>query len=220
MSLERVARRARVSTSTVSRVLNNTGPVKSSTRARVLKAIAAFKYSPNLHARSLAGGESRSIGVRAAVDKQYFPDQLTVVPHDGETVTVADEPLTWHAVDTTNYNVNLYHFAYALNKPTSNVLFWAVTRVEVPQEMRNVRLAIGSNAASIWWLNGEEVIGIYGDRQTVIDDGVSKRLTLTKGLNTIRVAVINAGGATDFCARFLDADDAPVRGIRVRLGPE
>ena len=211
---------ARVSTSTVSRVLNNTGPVKSSTRARVLKAIAAFKYSPNLHARSLAGGESRSIGVRAAVDKQYFPDQLTVVPHDGETVTVADEPLTWHAVDTTNYNVNLYHFAYALNKPTSNVLFWAVTRVEVPQEMRNVRLAIGSNAASIWWLNGEEVIGIYGDRQTVIDDGVSKRLTLTKGLNTIRVAVINAGGATDFCARFLDADDAPVRGIRVRLGPE
>jgi hypothetical protein len=86
--------------------------------------------------------------------------------------------------------------------------------------MRNVRLAIGSNAASIWWLNGEEVIGIYGDRQTVIDDGVSKRLTLTKGLNTLRVAVINAGGATDFCARFLDADDAPVRGIRVRLGPE
>jgi hypothetical protein len=110
--------------------------------------------------------------------------------------------------------------ALAIVVPTSNVLFCAVTRVEVPQEMRNVRLAIGSNAASIWWLNGEEVIGIYGDRQTVIDEGVSKRLTLTKGLNTIRVAVINAGGATDFCARFLDADDAPVRGIRVRLGPE
>ena len=49
--------------------------------------------------------------------------------------------------------------------------------------MRNVRLAIGSNAASIWWLDGEEVVGIYSDRQTVIDDGVSKRVTLTKGLN-------------------------------------
>ena len=102
-------------------------------------------------------GQLTEGAVRAAVNKQYFPDQLTVVPHDGQTVTVADEQLTWHAVDTTNYNVNLYHFAYALNKPTSNVLFWAVTRVEVPQEMRNVRLAIGSNAASIWWLNGEEV---------------------------------------------------------------
>jgi hypothetical protein len=32
--------------------------------------------------------------------------------------------------------------------------------------MRNVRPATGSNVTSIWWLNGEEVIGIYGDRQT------------------------------------------------------
>ena len=49
--------------------------------------------------------------------------------------------------------------------------------------MPSVRLAIGSNAASIWWLNGQEVIGLYNDRQTVIDDGVSKRLTLKKGRN-------------------------------------
>ena len=165
-------------------------------------------------------GQLTESAVRAAIGKEYFPNQLAVIPRDGDRATVGDEPLVWHAVDTTNYNVNLYHFAYALNKPTSNVLFWAVTRVEVPREMRNVRLAIGSNAASIWWLNGEEVIGIYGDRQAVIDDGVSKRVTLTKGLNTIRAAVINAGGATDFCARFLDADHTPVRGISVRLTGE
>jgi hypothetical protein len=165
-------------------------------------------------------GQLTESAVRAAVGKEYFPQQLTVVPRDGNGVTVADQPLVWHAVDTTNYNVNLYHFAYALNKPTSNVLFWIVTRVEVSHEMPNVRLAIGSNAASIWWLNGEEVIGLYGDRQAVIDDGVSRRVTLTKGLSTIRAAVINAGGATDFCARFLDADDTPVRGISVRLADE
>ena len=69
---------------------------------------------------------------------------------------VGDETLTWHAVDTTDYNVNLYHFAYALNKPTSNVLFWAVTVVDAPREMPGVRLAIGSNAASVWWLNGRK----------------------------------------------------------------
>jgi hypothetical protein len=116
--------------------------------------------------------------------------------------------------------VNLYHFAYALNRPTSNVLFSVATVVHAPHEMTGVRLAIGSNAASVWWLNGREVIGLYNDRQTVIDDGVSKRLTLKQGANVIRGAILNAGGATDFCARFLDADDAPVRGIRVRLGPE
>jgi hypothetical protein len=123
-------------------------------------------------------------------------------------------------MDTANYNFNLYHFAYALGKPTSNVLFWAITRVEAPHEMRNVRLAIGSNAASIWWLNGQEAIEIYGDRQTVIDDGVSKRVTLIKGVNTIRAAVINAGGATDFCARLLDADDNAIRDVQVRLDPK
>jgi hypothetical protein len=130
-------------------------------------------------------------------------------------ITIAGTELTWHAVDTKNYSVNLYHFACALSKPTSNVLFWAVTIVNCPQEMRGVRLAIGSNAASVWWVNGKEVIGIYGDRQTVIDDGVSIRLTLDKGPNIVRGAVVNGGGATDLCARFLNAEDKPLKGFTV-----
>ena len=158
--------------------------------------------------------------VQAVVKKEYFPNQFTVIPHDGDTMTVGDESVTWHAVDTIAYNVNLFHFAYALNKPTSNVLFWAVTVVDAPRDMPNVRLAIGSNAASIWWLNGQEVIGIYNDRQTVIDDGVSKRLTLKKGPNVIRAAIVNAGGATDFCARFLDGDDNASQRDRRETGRE
>jgi len=97
------------------------------------------------------------------------------------------------------------------------VLFWAVTIVNCPQEMRQVRLAIGSNAASVWWVNGQELIGIFGDRQTVIDDGVSRHITLNKGPNVVRAAVFNGGGATDFCARFLDANDKPVTGFTVSL---
>lgn len=84
--------------------------------------------------------------------------------------------------------------------------------------MPGLRLAIGSNAASIWWVNGAEVIGIYGDRQAVIDDGVSKRLTLQKGQNIVRAVIVNGGGATDFCARFLDSEDRPVRGFTVSVG--
>ena len=156
--------------------------------------------------------------VQAAVKKEYFPDQFTVIPRDGDKVTVGGAELTWHAVDTTNYNVNLFHFARAQGKKTSDVLFWAVTIINCPREMRDVRLSIGSNAASVWWVNGKEVIGIYGDRQTVIDDGVSKRLTLNKGPNIVRAAIVNGGGATDFCARFLDAEDKPLKEITVSLG--
>ncbi len=156
--------------------------------------------------------------VQAAVKTEYFPNQFAVIPHDGDKVAVNGKELTWHAVDTKDYNVNLYYFAYRLGKPTSNVLFWAVTIVNCPQEMAGVRLAIGSNAASVWWVNGREVIAIYGDRQTVIDDGVSKRLTLKKGQNIVRCAIVNGGGATDFCARFLDSEDKPLKGFTLSVG--
>lgn len=155
--------------------------------------------------------------VQAAVQKNYFPGQFTLIPHGGDKVKVGEAELTWHAVETKNYNVNLFHFARALGRKTSDVLFWAVVTVHSPREMKEVRLAIGSNAASVWWLNGKELIGIYGDRQTVIDDGVSKRITLNKGSNVLRAAIINGGGATDFCARFLYADDKPLKTITVSV---
>ncbi len=75
MKVDEVARRARVSTATVSRVLNNKALVRPATRARVLKAIEELKYSPNLHARSLAGGKSRTIGVIVSnIENPFFLD--------------------------------------------------------------------------------------------------------------------------------------------------
>jgi hypothetical protein len=136
---------------------------------------------------------------------------------NGEAAMLPNSSATWHALDTKRYNLNLYHFAWALSKPTSNVLFWVTTTVDAPREMRGIRLAIGSNAASRWWLNGERVIALNDDRQTVIDDGVSKRLTLRKGRNVIRAAIVNGGGATDFCARFLDENHRPVTDLNVPL---
>jgi hypothetical protein len=163
-------------------------------------------------------GQLTDSAVQATVKKEYFANQLTVIPQDSHKVMVGRAELTWHAVETKDYNVNLYYFAHDLGKPTSNVLFWAVTIVNCPEEIPNVRLATGSNAASVWWVNGKEVIGIYGDRQTVIDDGVSKRLTLKKGPNIVRGAIINGGGHTDFCARFLDAEGKPLRRFTVSVG--
>jgi hypothetical protein len=162
-------------------------------------------------------GQLTESAVQTAVTANALTTEPTTIPREGDKVTIGEAQLAWHAVDSLGYNVNLYHFAYALSQPTSNVLFWVTTVVNAPREMSGVRLAIGSNAASVWWLNGEQVIGLYNERQAVIDDGVSKRLTLKKGPNVIRAAVINAGGATDFCARFLDEAGVPVKGLTVSL---
>jgi hypothetical protein len=160
-------------------------------------------------------GRLTEAAVQEALKTAALPDGAR--PAGGSKVTVNGVELTWHALDTLNHNVNLYHFAWALSRPTSNVVFWIETAVDSPREIANARLAIGSNAASRWWLNGEPVIALNDDRQSVIDDGVSKRITLRKGRNVIRAAVINGGGATDFCARFLDENDRPIQGLSASL---
>jgi hypothetical protein len=165
-------------------------------------------------------GRLTESAVKEALQAAPLPGAPDALPRAGDALTLANTPVKWHALDTLNYNLNLYHFAWALSKPTSNVLFWVTTTVDSPQEMRDVRLAIGSNAASRWWLNGEPVIALNDDRQAVIDDGVSKRLTLRKGRNVIRAAIINGGGATDFCARFLDSNDQPIAGLGVTLAAD
>lgn len=80
MSLEEVAKRAGVSTATVSRVMNGVEVVKASTRSRVMRAMTELRYHPNLHARSLAGGRSRTIGVIVSnLDNPFFLDVYRAV---------------------------------------------------------------------------------------------------------------------------------------------
>lgn len=163
-----------------------------------------------------ANGDTQNV-VQQIVKTEHFENELTIIPKEGQKVTANGRELTWHAVDTDEYNVNLYYFAAAVGTNCNNSLFWAVVIVNCPEEMENVRLAIGSNSASVWWVNGQEVIGIYGNRCTVIDDGISKRLTLKKGPNIIRGGIVNASGACDFCARLLDSSGKPLKGYTVSL---
>jgi len=153
--------------------------------------------------------------LRKAFDTLYFPNQFTILPKDGEKVKVGQQDLTWHALDSKNFNVKLFRFAYGLNKPIYGVVFWAVTVVNSPREMKNVRMAIGSNSASMWWLNGKEAAILSGDRRMVMDDVVSTRLTLNPGKNIIRGAVINGPGMSDFCVRFLDENGQPVKDLTI-----
>ncbi len=149
--------------------------------------------------------------LKKAFDTLYFQNQFTILPKDGEKVKVGEQVLTWHALDSRNFNVKLFRFAYGLYKPVYGVLFWAVTVVNSPEEIKNVRMAVGSNSASMWWLNGKEAVLLSGDRRMVMDDVVSTRLTLNKGKNIIRGAVINGPGMSDFCVRFLDEKGEPVK---------
>ncbi len=171
------------------------------------------------------------------LSKQYFKGQFDdkKLPRDGEKVTAtgialaggpADtrmqtgpaqtkevkQTLKWHAVESETYNVKVFRFAEANGCQPYNSLFWGVTVVDCPEEMDGVRLAIGSNGASMWWLNGERVLTLDGDRRMVEDDCVSQRLTLKKGRNILRFALVNGPGLSDLCARFIDEKGNPITG--------
>lgn len=95
MNLEEVARRARVSTATVSRVLNDSSVVRNSTRARVMKAVEDLNYHPNLHARSLAAGKTNSIGIIVSnMENPFFYDIAAKIEadahRDGYEVLIAN----------------------------------------------------------------------------------------------------------------------------------
>jgi LacI family transcriptional regulator len=78
-TLEEIAKLAKVSRSTVSRVINDDPKVSPATRKRVLAVVQRKNYHPNVAARGLATGRSHVIGlvipmgVSALFTDPYFP---------------------------------------------------------------------------------------------------------------------------------------------------
>lgn len=188
--------------------------------------------------------------LRAEFAKEYFQGQNSVLPSDGDEVTVkiprvarggmrmgmgagmpqgmgapqqsaapaqpeyTEATLKWHAVDSKKFNVKLYRFAKSLGLRPTEGLFLGVTVVNAPEDM-TVRLSAGSNSASMWWVNDQEVLLLSGDRRMVVDDGVSKEFTLKKGKNIVRCSIINGPGMSDFCVRFIGQDGKPVTNLTI-----
>ena len=183
--------------------------------------------------------------LREHFNREYFKGQQTIIPKDGQKVQAVfkqeqapagfgrgfgaqqapaqpevktvKQTLTWHALDSENMNVKLFRFAEKWGEEIYGVLFWAVTIIDCDEDIENVRLAVGSNSASMWWLNGEETLLLSGDRRMVKDDAMSNRITLKKGRNILRGAVINGPGMSDFCIRFLDEKGNPVKNYKINL---
>ncbi|MCQ2227661.1 MAG: acetylxylan esterase [Bacteroidales bacterium] len=173
--------------------------------------------------------------------KEYFKNQMTCLPKDGDKVkavaeivempadfrrmpdpsqikrTFKNETLVWHKIDSKTFNLKLMRFGEFHKQRLYGVIYWVVTVINCENDMENVRLSVGSNSASKWWVNGEEALLLSGDRRMVADDGMSERLNLKKGENIIRGAIINGPGMTDFCVRFVDENGKVItNGITIK----
>ena len=77
MTIEEVAKRAKVSISTVSRTVHGSGPVDRGTAERVWRAIKELDYRPNTNAQSLVSGRSQILGlVVSDITNPFFPELI------------------------------------------------------------------------------------------------------------------------------------------------
>ena len=95
VTIRDVAKSTGVSTATVSNVLNKTGKVGRGTRRTVLAAVKRMGYVPNVHARHLASGDHRTLGIIISdIENPFFPEIVkgfeTRARHLGYDVLVSD----------------------------------------------------------------------------------------------------------------------------------
>ena len=99
MDIREIAKRARVSTATVSRAINRVPTVDPQLAKRIWKVVKELGYYPNTQARALVSGKSRIFGLLVSeITNPFFPEivqtfEELVVQNDYEilvTSTVHD----------------------------------------------------------------------------------------------------------------------------------
>jgi hypothetical protein len=146
----------------------------------------------------------------AALNKDWIPNQKTVKPVQHEKAGAAGQEFRWEVRDTADF---ILDFGIAENSVTL-----AVTYIVSDADVADAALLTGSDDSAAWWLNGVEVQRYVGGRPAAKDqDRTAKPVALQKGVNMLVTAVINGGGPTQCCARFVDKAGQP---IKVRSGAE
>jgi DNA-binding LacI/PurR family transcriptional regulator len=104
MNIREVAKKAGVSTATVSRVVNGTVPVSALIERQVRSAIKSLGYYPNTHARTLGSGRSHMYGlIISDIANPFFPDivkffERIAVEH-GQEVLIANTDYQPHRME-------------------------------------------------------------------------------------------------------------------------
>jgi hypothetical protein len=156
----------------------------------------------------LAEGESQG----DAVDKAQVKDEAKLAPTAGDKLKVGKDELTWKKQATEDYFFDLNEHCGQVKE---QAVGYAVTYVVADAEVKGVVLKVGSDDGCKVWLNGTEVGKATDDRALEKDQNSFDKLTLKKGENVLVMKVCN--GIVDWtgCARFVDKDDKPVKGLKV-----
>jgi hypothetical protein len=150
-------------------------------------------------------------------DKEFWTGQKKAMPKNGDKVTVDGKELAWKAVAAEEFALNFVKIYDG--QAATNSLVLGVAYVVADADMDGLKLKIGSDDSSMWTLNDKELKRVYAGRAVEKDQDTIEGVTLKKGVNVLRMAVINGDGEYGACARFTDKDDKPVTNLKISLTP-
>ncbi|MFT4106326.1 MAG: LacI family DNA-binding transcriptional regulator [Lacrimispora sp.] len=136
ISIKDVAVYAKVSKSTVSRVVSQKGYVSDSSRIAVMQAIEELGYSPNTLARSLVSNQSKTIGICVPfLNTPFFASMMEGIESEA---------------DRNDYDVFIYHTKDSIEQEKRAIEKLIARRVDgiiiipVDTKGRQIKKAIGS----------------------------------------------------------------------------
>jgi LacI family transcriptional regulator len=204
-----VADEAGVSDATVSRVLNNKGNVRDSTRRRVLEAADRLGYIANVQARLLAGGKSRIIGLLVpGLDNAYMAEIVRGIDLE---LSQADYEMILYTTRRRSANEASYlqHIAQSVSDGLllvvpllSREYFHKLNELSYPY----VLIDEFDETENSFSVDATNIQGAYDATQYLIELG-HKRIAFIKGISGLHSAEQRYAGYLN----ALQAHDIPVR---------
>jgi LacI family transcriptional regulator len=80
ITIKEIAKLSGVGITTVSRVINNSGPVSPKTREKVMSVVKEYSYTPNNSARNLKSNQSKCVALLVkSIDNPFFQKMIHII---------------------------------------------------------------------------------------------------------------------------------------------
>ncbi|MDR6866753.1 DNA-binding LacI/PurR family transcriptional regulator [Microbacterium resistens] len=190
VSIDEVARRAGVSTATVSRALSGRGQVSAASRAKVREAADALGYVVSSQASALASGRTRNVGVIVPhLDRWFFSTVLSGI----------SDALMREGYDVTLYNITA-------DEDVRRDVFSTFVRRRRVDAVIAVAIRLGDLEADRLLDLGIPVIAIGGPNPRLttltVDDSAVARLAVRHLLDLGHRDVAHIGARPEFDREF------------------
>jgi hypothetical protein len=150
-----------------------------------------------------------------ALGKEQVKGEADLKPKAGDTVKVGDKELTWKAYEVKDYFVDFNGY---LGNQTEDSVGYAVTYVNAPEDMKDLKLKIGSDDQCKVYLNGKEVLK-QDQARALEKDQDTVDVSLKQGVNVLVFKVVNEKVDWSGCARFTDKDGKPITNLKATTKP-